>query len=215
MDGVVRRNAEGKEIRYVATLTEEEKNMARIITSTFGQSICGFDLLRTEGKSYVIDVNGWSFVKGNAYYYDKCAQVLCEMFLKASKEKIKVSEQQSHSLPESQWKLKGFFSVMRHGDRTPKQKVKFFFKSMPFTDLLNGATEEVVIKKHENLQRVIQAARDAAGLEDAQSLAQLEMILVAKSPLPGTKVQIKPSFNKMDNTMEKVQCIVKWGGEFT
>ncbi len=121
VDGVVRRNAEGKEVRYVASLTEEEKNMARIITNTFGQSICGFDLLRTEGKSYVIDVNGWSFVKGNAYYYDKCAQVLRDMFLNASKEKIKVSQQQSYAAPESQWKLKGFFSVMRHGDRQPKQ----------------------------------------------------------------------------------------------
>jgi inositol hexakisphosphate/diphosphoinositol-pentakisphosphate kinase len=215
VDGVVRRNAEGKEIRYVTPLTDEETNIAKIVSKTFGQSICGFDLLRTEGKSYVIDVNGWSFVKGNPYYYDRCAQVLRSMFLEAAKKKDKITNHQSQANIENQWKLKGFFSVMRHGDRTPKQKMKFYFKSKPFLDLLNGATEEVVIKKQENLQKVLIACQEAAGLEDPTFLEQLQMILEAKSAFPGTKVQIKPSFNKTDNTLEKVQCIVKWGGEFT
>ena len=124
VDGVVRRNADGKEIRYVTNLSDEEKEMAQIVTKTFGQSICGFDLLRTNGKSYVIDVNGWSFVKGNDFYYDKCASVLRAMFLEAAKAKEKMTAQESQANLENQWKLKGFFSVMRHGDRTPKQKIK-------------------------------------------------------------------------------------------
>jgi inositol-hexakisphosphate/diphosphoinositol-pentakisphosphate 1-kinase len=76
LDGVVVRNKEGKESRFPVILTPEEKYICNRIVEEFEQDICGFDLLRSNGRSYVCDVNGWSFVKGNFKYWDDCSKIL-------------------------------------------------------------------------------------------------------------------------------------------
>ena len=83
VDGRVQRDETGKEVRYPILLTPEEKEIARRVCLAFGQNVCGFDLLRAKGRSYVCDVNGWSFVKKSKKYYDDAAVCLRAMILKA------------------------------------------------------------------------------------------------------------------------------------
>ncbi|KAH7189486.1 histidine phosphatase superfamily-domain-containing protein [Fusarium flagelliforme] len=316
VDGVVRRNTHGKELRYVTALGPEEKEMASKISTAFGQRVCGFDMLRASGKSYVIDVNGWSFVKDNDDYYDHCSNILKDLFVKEKMRRggvtppmpspapsesgtdpftrasnaFKDREQQGHSsagvrtsiasnpattdsqpddtsrlapsgtatplipqesglpskthsssatpvipttptdvnlpgilsappaqqsaiadpppeetstapeppLPTHSWKLKGMVSVIRHADRTPKQKYKFTFHSEPFIALLKGHQEEVLLIGEAALGSVIQAVDLAyeQGIEDRAKLRSLRNVLVKKGSWPGTKIQIKPMFRK-------------------
>jgi len=62
-------------------LTDQERSMAEKVVSGFRQKVCGFDILRTKDTSYVCDVNGFSLVKKNEKYYDKCAAALREIIL--------------------------------------------------------------------------------------------------------------------------------------
>ncbi|KAG0136972.1 histidine phosphatase superfamily-domain-containing protein [Tuber indicum] len=226
VDGLVRRNTHGKEIRFVTKLSPLESGMATRICESFGQAVCGFDLLRVNGKSYVIDVNGWSFVKDNTEYYDRCSSILRSTFIKASQEKNRESYRDPGAMgpsikskpvaPQHSWKLKGMVAVLRHADRTPKQKFKFTFHSKPFVDLLKGHTEEVILVE-EGLQDVIEATRRAieGRTEDMDKLTVLKNALDRKVGFAGTKVQIKPMFLKTEVVLDKLQLIIKWGGEPT
>lgn len=318
VDGLVRRNNHGKEIRYVTGLSKEETAMAGRIATSFGQRVCGFDLLRAEGKSYVIDVNGWSFVKDNDEYYEQCARILKDMFIKDRQKQLGMSGTLSPPLdaapspiaprdcdkshrstlqqilarspsitklhnhapsfhrskaspeasaattpgtsppglnrgaqlptipsqpplpppalgpahvstsvpstapstvpstpthstgttngemapppppPKHTWKLKGMVSVIRHADRTPKQKYKFTFHTRPFIELLKGHQEEVLLVGEAALGSVAAAVDEALqeGVEDREKLRTLKNVLAKKGGWAGTKVQIKPMFRK-------------------
>ncbi|RPA78311.1 hypothetical protein BJ508DRAFT_349542 [Ascobolus immersus RN42] len=302
VDGQVRRNPNGKEVRFVTKLSKDEMAMASKIATVFGQRVCGFDLLRVHGRSYVIDVNGWSFVKDNDQYYDKCAEILKEMFIKAIADKelkaslkepalngngptraptgsaaeqaTKKSNRLSHTSlqnllnrapsvnrltshhqqsvaipngsttsasaavagslgtspgstksaantaapevapetskpqdenpkpPQHSWKLKGMVAVLRHADRTPKQKFKLTFHSKPFVDLLKGHEEEVILVE-EGLKDVMKAVDLAIAerVEDMDKLRLLKNALEKKAGFPGTKVQVKPFYIENDEPM--------------
>ena len=299
VDGIVRRNTHGKEIRYVTSLNPVEREIASKISLAFGQRVCGFDFLRAGGKSYVIDVNGWSFVKDNDAYYDRSASILRGMFFKerarrgqstpapspppsdvldlsgsmhardreyarptgsagtapGSKKSLDMrsdhtssnltaqsetmasqkgqsaypsqesagpgtfsaapsiisaatsvpaegepvlEEHQAPPPPKHSWKLKGIVSVIRHADRTPKQKYKFTFHTEPFIQLLKGHQEEVLLIGEPALASVKHAVEiaETQGKEDPAKLKALRSILKKKSGFAGTKVQIKPLFRK-------------------
>ena len=51
------------------------------------------------------------------------------------------------------------------------------------------------------------------GVDEPEKLRLFKEALTKKMSLIGTKVQIKPSFE--DDTLDKLQLILKWGGEFT
>ncbi|KAL0070778.1 inositol hexakisphosphate and diphosphoinositol-pentakisphosphate kinase [Marasmius tenuissimus] len=229
VDGVVRRNTEGKEIRFITRLTDEEKSWAAKICEGFGQRVCGYDMLRCENgrKSQVIDVNGWSFVKGNESYYDKAAEILASLCMRHSPGRpllpAQVPPQES-----STWLLKANVTVYRHADRTPKQKLKFNFPigepwTQPFVTLLNGETEEIILREKEQLNKIATAVEEAKGLgadgEELQKLTLLNNALFSKIEFPGTKAQLKPVYTKRQagqaRSLTKLTLVFKWGGEFT
>eukprot|EP00033_Pygsuia_biforma_P001591 GCRY01001790.1.p1 GENE.GCRY01001790.1~~GCRY01001790.1.p1 ORF type:complete len:441 (+),score=48.71 GCRY01001790.1:177-1325(+) len=73
LDGIVERDEKGREKRSTIPLTEKEKEICGKVTQAFRHFVCGFDIIRCKGHSYVIDVNGWSFVKNCPEYTRKAA----------------------------------------------------------------------------------------------------------------------------------------------
>ncbi|XP_024978102.1 inositol hexakisphosphate and diphosphoinositol-pentakisphosphate kinase VIP2-like [Cynara cardunculus var. scolymus] len=265
VDGVVMRNPDGKEVRYPVLLTPNEKQMAREVCIAFRQGVCGFDLLRCEGRSYVCDVNGWSFVKNSYKYYDDAACVLRKLFLDAKAPHLstaippilpwKVNEpaQPSEGLTRQGSGIIGSFgqaeelrcviAIVRHGDRTPKQKVKLKVTEEKLLNLMlkyNGGRPrvETKLKSAVQLQDVLDATRilvphtrpglgsdsEAEYIEHAEKLRQVKAVLEEGGHFSGIyrKVQLKPlkwvKVAKGDTEEERpieALMILKYGGVLT
>ena len=80
------------------------------------------------------DVNGFSFVKTSQKYYDDCSQLLADIILQNLAPQLWIPPQidfptkkQSEETPvmsSATMELRCVIAIIRHGDRTPKQKMK-------------------------------------------------------------------------------------------
>lgn len=244
VDGKVLRDMSGKEIRCPIMLNASEKDIAAKVVRAFKQNVCGFDLLRTQGRSYVCDVNGWSFVKRAPKYYDDCAHLLRCLILGALAPQLLLPRHPLRPLPEAHSRsshlqrgtapeLRCVIAVIRHGDRTPKQKMKMTLKSgSPFLALFDQYSsdpkQELKLKTRPHLERVLELARlvmanSAAAASDKDEeldrMKQIEQVLT-RSPIFGInrKVQLKPlEWTQRDgkDVVSEAQLVLKWGGELT
>nr|XP_043891556.1 inositol hexakisphosphate and diphosphoinositol-pentakisphosphate kinase 1 isoform X5 [Solea senegalensis] len=250
LDGKVERDSEGKEIRYPVMLTAMEKLVARKVCLAFKQTVCGFDLLRANGHSFVCDVNGFSFVKNSMKYYDDCAKVLGNMVMRElaphfhipwsipmEAEDIPIVPTTSGTMME----LRCVIAIIRHGDRTPKQKMKMEVRHPLFFELFEkhggNKSGKLKLKKPKQLQEVLDIARlllvelgqhtDCEIEEKKSKLEQLKTVLEMYGHFSGInrKVQLtylrsgqpKASSEEEDSKKDgpSLLLVLKWGGELT
>ncbi|XP_035388102.1 inositol hexakisphosphate and diphosphoinositol-pentakisphosphate kinase 1 isoform X3 [Electrophorus electricus] len=206
LDGKVERDSEGKEIRYPVMLTAMEKLVARKVCLAFKQTVCGFDLLRANGHSFVCDVNGFSFVKNSMKYYDDCAKVLGNMVMRELAPQLHIPwsiPMEAEDIPivpttsGTMMELRCVIAVIRHGDRTPKQKMKMEVRNALFFDLFEKyggyKSGKLKLKKPKQLQEVLDIARqllselgqhnDCEIEEKKSKLEQLKTVLEMESSL--------------------------------
>ncbi|XP_043981448.1 inositol hexakisphosphate and diphosphoinositol-pentakisphosphate kinase 1 isoform X8 [Gambusia affinis] len=206
LDGKVERDSEGKEIRYPVMLTAMEKLVARKVCLAFKQTVCGFDLLRANGHSYVCDVNGFSFVKNSMKYYDDCAKVLGNMVMRELAPQLHIPwsiPMEAEDIPivpttsGTMMELRCVIAIIRHGDRTPKQKMKMEVRHPLFFELFKKyggyKTGKLKLKKPKQLQEVLDIARlllvelgqhnDCEIEEKKSKLEQLKTVLEMESSL--------------------------------
>ncbi|XP_035115382.1 inositol hexakisphosphate and diphosphoinositol-pentakisphosphate kinase 1 isoform X12 [Callithrix jacchus] len=251
LDGKVERDSEGKEIRYPVMLTAMEKLVARKVCVAFKQTVCGFDLLRANGHSFVCDVNGFSFVKNSMKYYDDCAKILGNTIMRELAPQFQIPwsiPTEAEDIPivpttsGTMMELRCVIAIIRHGDRTPKQKMKMEVTHTRFFALFEKhggyKTGKLKLKRPEQLQEVLDITRlllaelekEPGGEieEKTGKLEQLKSVLEMYGHFSGInrKVQltyyphgVKASNEGQDPQREALApsllLVLKWGGELT
>uniref|UniRef100_A0A183CFV6 Inositol hexakisphosphate and diphosphoinositol-pentakisphosphate kinase n=1 Tax=Globodera pallida TaxID=36090 RepID=A0A183CFV6_GLOPA len=161
-----------EEVRYPVILSAKEKTIARRVVLAFGQSVCGFDLLRANGCSYVCDVNGFSFVKTSTKYYEDTAKILGNTILRRLASSLSIpwhipyqdDDPPLVSTPSGKiMELRCVLAVIRHGDRTPKQKMKVAVKDERFWKMFQKydglRKRELKLKKPTQLMEILEIVR--------------------------------------------------------
>ncbi|XP_060228241.1 inositol hexakisphosphate and diphosphoinositol-pentakisphosphate kinase 1 isoform X9 [Meriones unguiculatus] len=251
LDGKVERDSEGKEVRYPVMLTAMEKLVARKVCVAFKQTVCGFDLLRANGHSFVCDVNGFSFVKNSMKYYDDCAKILGNTIMRELAPQFQIPwsiPTEAEDIPivpttsGTMMELRCVIAIIRHGDRTPKQKMKMEVTHPRFFALFEKhggyKTGKLKLKRPEQLQEVLDITRlllaelekePGAEIEEKTGkLEQLKSVLEMYGHFSGInrKVQltyyphgVKASSEGQDLQREALApsllLVLKWGGELT
>ncbi|NP_001394797.1 inositol hexakisphosphate and diphosphoinositol-pentakisphosphate kinase 1 isoform X11 [Mus musculus] len=251
LDGKVERDSEGKEVRYPVMLTAMEKLVARKVCVAFKQTVCGFDLLRANGHSFVCDVNGFSFVKNSMKYYDDCAKILGNTIMRELAPQFQIPwsiPTEAEDIPivpttsGTMMELRCVIAIIRHGDRTPKQKMKMEVTHPRFFALFEKhggyKTGKLKLKRPEQLQEVLDITRlllaelekepEAEIEEKTGKLEQLKSVLEMYGHFSGInrKVQLTyyPHGVKASNEGQDLQreplapsllLVLKWGGELT
>lgn len=265
VDGRVQRDENGKEERFPVLLTPDEKEIARRVCLAFGQMVCGFDLLRAKGRSYVCDVNGWSFVKNSTKYFDDAALCLRAMILqavaphhsttqKATQEadetvdeadaaffgtegttkcekrepRVSKTKKTSSKGPEVGEELRAVLAVIRHGDRTPKQKMKMRVRNQPLLDLLARCTgdrprKQAKLKTPQRLQELLNICRVlySERLKDQHKYHDKAISPLAPSSAESSDTSTRLSLGSKEEWEEEVEqwkqviSILQEGGHFS
>uniref|UniRef100_A0A8C7NJP8 Inositol hexakisphosphate and diphosphoinositol-pentakisphosphate kinase n=1 Tax=Oncorhynchus mykiss TaxID=8022 RepID=A0A8C7NJP8_ONCMY len=250
LDGKVERDSEGKEVRYPVILNAREKLIAWKVCLAFKQTVCGFDLLRANGQSYVCDVNGFSFVKNSMKYYDDCAKILGNIIMRELAPQFSIPWSiplEAEDIPivpttsGTMMELRCVIAVIRHGDRTPKQKMKMEVRHQRFFDLFEKCggykNKKLKLKKPKQLQEVLDIARqllveigqnnDSEIEESKAKLEQLKTVLEMYGHFSGINRKVQMTYlphgcPKTSSEEEDVRrddpsllLVLKWGGELT
>lgn len=214
------------------------------------------------------DVNGFSLVKSSAKYYIDCGSQIRRIIHQKLRRsfnnlhelmrnnplnpQIQEEEGQRSYRPdqlknkngfEGQWELRSVVGVFRHGDRTPKQKMKMKTKDSIFLKFFEGKNvkKEVKLKTPAQLQKLLDMSRkllnhilESGRVRDSESKIYTEnereriakflqlINVLERDKFEGLnrKVQLKPlkwAFDeaKQCERVSEALFVLKWGGELT